>query len=95
MHDTARHLMGELNTRIALVEQLVRDAQAAAERLRRQSPARKKLAENAEERFFRNRYLTAGRIRPRVSFAGTHSITSPAIPAFPDPSVHQPQPTAC
>lgn len=33
MHETARNLMGELNTKIAIVEQLVRDANAAAERL--------------------------------------------------------------
>ena len=33
MHDTARDLMGELNTKIAIVEQLVRDANVAAERL--------------------------------------------------------------
>jgi hypothetical protein len=33
MHETARDLMGELNTKIAIVEQLVRDANAAAERL--------------------------------------------------------------
>jgi hypothetical protein len=33
MHDTARNLQGELNTKIAIVEQLVRDANAAAERL--------------------------------------------------------------
>jgi hypothetical protein len=33
MHDVARNLMGELNTKIAVVEQLVRDANAAAERL--------------------------------------------------------------
>jgi hypothetical protein len=35
MHETARNLMGELNTRIAIVEQLVRDANQAAERLER------------------------------------------------------------
>jgi hypothetical protein len=35
MHDTARNLMGELNTKIAIVEHLVRDANAAAERLER------------------------------------------------------------
>ena len=33
MHETARNLMGELNTKIVIVEQLVRDANAAAERL--------------------------------------------------------------
>ena len=33
MHETARNLMGELNTKIAIVEQLVRDANAAAARL--------------------------------------------------------------
>ena len=33
MHETSRNLMGELNTKIAIVEQLVRDANAAAERL--------------------------------------------------------------
>jgi hypothetical protein len=35
MHETARNLMGELNTKIAIVEQLVRDANQAAERLER------------------------------------------------------------
>ncbi len=33
MHETARNLMGDLNTKIVIVEQLVRDANAAAERL--------------------------------------------------------------
>lgn len=33
MHDTARNLLGELNTKVAIVEKLVRDANAAAERL--------------------------------------------------------------
>jgi hypothetical protein len=35
MHETARNLMGELNTKIVIVEQLVRDANQAAERLER------------------------------------------------------------
>ena len=35
MHETARNLMGELNTKIAIVEQLVQDANQAAERLER------------------------------------------------------------
>lgn len=35
MHETARNLMGELNTKILMLEQLTRDANAAAERLER------------------------------------------------------------
>lgn len=44
MHETARNLMGELNTRIAVVDQLVRDANQAAERLE-QALARAEAAE--------------------------------------------------
>ena len=33
MHDTARDLMGELNSKISIVQQLIIDANAAAERL--------------------------------------------------------------
>jgi hypothetical protein len=35
MHETARHLLGELNTKTMMLEQLIRDAHAAADRLER------------------------------------------------------------
>jgi uncharacterized membrane-anchored protein YhcB (DUF1043 family) len=35
MHETARNLMGELNTKMLVLEQLTRDANAAADRLER------------------------------------------------------------
>lgn len=46
MQETARNLMGELNTRIVVLEQLIRDANAAAERLERANASANRPPEN-------------------------------------------------